>query len=156
MIISLALLPFFLYGQDGDKNATSKQTAGAAVKSPIIVDVEPYIHHISDINFRDQQYKIEVWLKLTMSDTLWAVDSLASQFAVVDSKDLSVTVVPQYQRAKDSIKTKKEDSSQRRGYRRLLKLNCTIIKKWDIKKYPFNRQTLDIKIYALRSSKWWL
>jgi len=160
IILSFALLPLRLFAIDGEQTDTSKQDTKPTRTFPILVNVEPYIHHISDINFRDQEYKIEVWLKLKMNDSLWAVDSLANQFAVVGSKDLSITIIPQYPGLKDSvkadaIKSKKADSPEGKWkYRRLIKLECTVIKKWDIKKYPFDRQELDIKIYTLRSSKW--
>ena len=138
------MFPFCLFAQGSDPLDAPKENTNETAKFPKTVHVEPYIHHISDINFRDQEYKIELWLKLMTNDSLWAVDSLGSQFAVADSKDLSITVVPQYQ-------------NQRPGnwkYRKLIKLNCTIIKNWDIKKYPFDRQNLNIRIYAIRSSGW--
>ena len=137
IIISFALFPFSLVAQ------SKRDTAS-------IVNVETYIHHISDINFRDQEYKIELWLYLRTKDSLWALDSLARQFAVVNAKNFTVTVIPQYQ----NLKALKDTVAKKRGYRRLVKISCTIIQNWHIDKYPFDKQMLDIEIYTLRPLRW--
>jgi len=152
IIMSFTLFPFCLFAGNSDSLDIPKPNKDTAARSPKTVYVEPYIHHISDINFKDQEYKIELWLKLMTNDPLWAADSLGSQFAVADSKDLSITIVPQYQNKKPKDSTK--DGQTGWNYRKLIKLNCTIIQNWDIKKYPFDKQKLNIKIYAMRSSGW--
>ena len=154
IILLCTVFPFCLFAQKSDTPDPPKQTGDTTVKFPKTVHVEPYIHHISDINFKDQEYKIELWLKLMTNDSLWAVDSLGSQFAIANAKDLEITVVPQYQNQKLRDSAKSDVKPGKWKHRKLIKLNCTIIKNWDITNYPFDKQKLNIKIYAMRSSAW--
>ena len=116
--------------------------------------VKSYIHHISDMNFRDLEYKIELWLYLFSKDKL--VDNLEEQFQVKDAKEVNAAFIPQWRdtgkiRGTQEIRNLIKDSTY---YRRVLKINCTMIQKWDLDGYPFDEQMLDVVIYTIRSTRW--
>jgi len=110
--------------------------------------VRGYIHHISDINIRDQEYKIEIWLYLSTNDTIWAWDSLPSQFQVNGAKQMNVTVVPQYH-GKGTLRVY-DSTAGDSVYRKIIKLNCTMAQDWDVDNYPFDQQNLNIVCYTVR------
>ncbi|HEV8506560.1 MAG TPA: hypothetical protein VGQ53_14210, partial [Chitinophagaceae bacterium] len=113
---------------------------------PHAVIVTSYIHHISDINIRDEQYKIEIWLFLRSRDSLWGWDSLANQIQINGAKELSVSVIPQFQKSGTS---KVYDSTLKYSvYRKIIKINCTMSQDWDVDNYPFDNQPLKIICYT--------
>jgi hypothetical protein len=121
---------------------------------PHAVIVTSYIHHISDINIRDEQYKIEIWLFLRSRDSLWGWDSLANQIQINGAKELSVSVIPQFQKSGTS---KVYDSTLKYSvYRKIIKINCTMSQDWDVDNYPFDNQPLKIICYTIRPLKWLL
>ena len=122
----------------------------AKAKFPRHVEVRTYIHHISDINFRQQEYKVELWLYLTTKDTCRGWNSIEQEFEVVGAKEISATVIPIFQKRarKDSGEIKETE------FRKLIKLNCTMSQDWHLDNYPFDRQKLEIIIYTIRSTGW--
>jgi hypothetical protein len=124
-----------------------------------IITVRTYIHHISNLNFRDQEYKIEFWLYLISKNRI--SDSFKNQVAVKDSKDSDFTFISLYR--EDSVRmdslfadTKSTKLIFDSCFRRILKIESTIIQKWKLDSYPFDPQNLDITIYLIRPFKWGL
>jgi hypothetical protein len=140
-IFLIFLISFPCYSQTVDHS--SKQTNRPTGRDSAHQDVDTvrtYIHHISDLNFRDQEYKIELWLYLTSKDSLQ--ESLANQIEVKDAKETKITFIPEWHDGKKIV----EDSY----FRRLLKVKCTMIQKWDVDGFPFDTNRLDIIIYTIR------
>jgi hypothetical protein len=118
----------------------------------VTITVRSYIHHISDIDIRNQQYKIEIWLTLMATDSLQDWDTLAHQFQVKGAKELSVTVVPQFH-TPGATSEVIDSKSKKRTFRKWIKLNCTMAQDWDVDNFPFDKQNLDIICYTVRP-KW--
>jgi hypothetical protein len=82
----LCMIPFFIYFQcygqpvnNNNDSADNKNTTNNLSQPDTImkhVKVSTYVHYISDINFKDQEYKIELWLAFTANDPIWLWDSL--------------------------------------------------------------------------------
>jgi len=159
-IIVLALSIYFQsYSQS--VNNPSKQTNGTTKQHTLhIVTVRSYIHHISDIDYKNQEYKIELWLYLTSKDSL--SDSLAEQVQVKDAKETSISFIPLWHERKrilDSLfiaDTSDTSLTADTCFRRILKIKCTMIKFWNVDDYPFDKQSLDITIYTVRPLSWLL
>jgi len=119
------------------------------------VTVYTYVHHISDLDFRDLDYKIELWLYLTSKDSL--SNSLAEQIQVKDAKDLKVCFIPLWKEGKKIGDTALRDQEHFNGspyFRRILKITCTMIQNWDVDGYPFDKDTLRITIFNMQSLRW--
>jgi len=147
-LVALLLLCGSLFA--GNKVPNRAHTSKTPVQRTIFVRC--YIHHISDINIRDQEYKIEIWLYLSTKDTIWAWDSLASQFQVDGAKEMSVTVVPQYH-APGTLRVY-DSTTGDSVYRQIIKLNCTMAQDWDVDNFPFDQQNLKIVCYTVRPMEW--
>lgn len=111
---------------------------------PRVDTVRMSIQYISDIDFAKEEYQIEFWLRLSSdssdSETLKKIEK---QIAVENAKSISVDTIPNW------------NSKNYNPYRKELKIKCTMIQKWDLDSYPFDRQELNIKIYnAARPTKW--
>jgi hypothetical protein len=114
------------------------------------LEVQFYIHHITDINFRDQEYKLELWMYITSKDSVTEWDELPHQIQVAGAKEMTVTEIPLWRPA-----TKNTDSIRKpRILKKLVKLNCTMSQDWHLDNYPFDKQKLDIIIYTTRSTRW--
>jgi hypothetical protein len=125
--------------KDTTKNVEEPERIG---KKPKIYEVKTYFHHISDIDYRNAEYKIEIWLWITPQDTSNRVNTkLGEQIEVKDAKELKVEFIPQWPFT-DTLK------------KRLYKITCTMDKKWKMKNFPFDEQTLDIFVYTINSNKW--
>lgn len=86
---------------------------------------------IYEINFHDQEYKIDFWCTLTCpKDSLF---DFKNQLQVVESKKTQITLVDSRNSGSDVIL--------------LLKLSCVMFHNWDIEGYPFDGQKLPIIIY---------
>jgi len=119
-----------------------------------IFTVRTNIHHISNLNFRDQEYKIEFWLYILSNRLI--DDSFKDQIAVKDAKESDFTFISQW-RELDRIRkdyffadSKSETLTYDTCYRRILRVRSTMIQKWNIVGYPFDDQKLDITIYRIR------
>ena len=118
-----------------------------------IVTVRTYIHHISDLDFREEQYQVEIWLYLTSAREL--PDSLKDEFQVENAKTVESSFIPiwhERQKIKGIFYKFSDSNTAFRDscFRRILKIKCTMAKKWDVNGFPFDAQELNIKIYTLR------
>jgi hypothetical protein len=142
----LMLIPVSILAQTSEPaSADSRDSIERRPRQgPHLYKVATYIHHISDINIRDGEYKIE--LLLYVSSINRAFDSLLIQkLAVRGAKDFCIVNIPLWSRP---------GSPPRLRDRRLFKINCTMIQSWNVKHYPFGKQQLDIWVYAMVSSQW--
>jgi len=157
--INLIAVIFLIFCQsctDGTIHS-SKQIIGRKMRKIAFLDtitVRSYIHHISDLDFKNQHYKIELWLYLTSKYPL--SDSLANQIEIKDATESKIAFIPDWKENK-----KIRDSSFRGGllikgscYRRILKIKCTMIQKWDVDGYPFDDQQLVVTLYTIRPLPW--
>lgn len=156
----MALFPLCMFAQkkgSADASKQSTETRRSRPAFPHVYKVMTYIHHISDINYRDGEYKIELWLLIRGNDSLWFKKAdlpyqrdsipynLIDQLVVKDAKEFKVEYVPQWIHP---------DSSQTTLYRRLFKIDCTMINKWEMEHFPFDDQQLEITIYTINPSRW--
>lgn len=88
-IVICIFLPYCLFAEKSNPQDNTNQP-----KDTTKVTVYTYVHHISDLNFRDQDYKIELWLYLTSRDTLR--NSLDEQILVKEAKKLNISFIPQF------------------------------------------------------------
>jgi hypothetical protein len=94
---------------------------------------------VYDIDFKNQDYQIDFWCALTVLKKKYF--DFRNQLQVVDSKKTEIIMVDSVA-SHDTIKL-------------LLKFNCKIFHKWDIRGFPFDGQSLTVTIYnaALDTSK---
>jgi hypothetical protein len=122
-------IPVFLEAQDN---------------GPLINKVKFCIQHISDIDLVKDEYKLELWLKFSSVDTC-SLKNLEQQIAIQDSKDMTVDVIPSWNQ--EICVTGDTNRIKRNNSRKELKIQCTMIQKWNLDRFPFDHQTLNIKIY---------
>jgi hypothetical protein len=117
--------------QSGSDSLVTKNASDTVI-------VSMYVERISDIDFREQQYSISFWLKLTYHNRLFDFNK---QLQIYGSKKTKIDLV--------SL-----DSSLGK-YVAKIKVSCDIGQDWDVDAYPFDGQRLNLKIYniVLDSSK---
>jgi hypothetical protein len=122
-----------------------------------VISVHSHIHHISNLNFKDQDYQIELWLYMISEDTI--PDDYINQFAVKESKDAEFSFISLYE--KNSVRrlrhfenSTSKDTTTGSRYRRILKIKSTMIQNWHLERYPFDSQYLSITVYRVRPYHW--
>ena len=116
----LFLLPLFIFN-----TSFAKQ-----VHKPDTVSVGIYITSIHDIDFKDKQYSITMWLWLKYKKPEFSFD-----------KYMELPTAKSYEKSFYSVDTLKDG----RIYM-LMKLECLMKDSWKIKDFPFDRQKLKFSI----------
>ncbi|MGN6533023.1 MAG: hypothetical protein ACTHK0_14875 [Ginsengibacter sp.] len=94
--------------------------------------VSMYVERISDLDFRNQQYAVTFWLKITYHNPLFDFEK---QLQVYGSKKTKIILV--------------RLDSMNGTYIARLKFSCELGQNWDVDAYPFDSQRLNFKIYNI-------
>ncbi len=126
------IISFFIFSLlfCGAVRSQSKSDSKITKNKPDTAIVSMYVERISDIDFRDQQYAVTFWLKITYHNPLF---DFKKQLQVYGSKKTKISLV-----ILDSTKG---------TYVAKLKLACEMGEDWDVDAYPFDSQHLNFKIY---------
>ena len=117
---NLLLLTFFIFTSTFAKN----------IKKPDTVLVGTYITSIYDIDFKEKQYTISLWLWFKYKNHDFSFD-----------KYMEIPAAKSYDKSFYSVDTLKDG----RIYM-LMKLQCVMKDSWKIKDFPFDRQKLKFSI----------
>jgi hypothetical protein len=144
---------------DGSKKIKILTKKDSIPPDTVIATVRTYIHHISNLNFRDEEYNMEFLLFLTSKVLL--PDYFVNQVDVKNAKRSKISFISLWhdgKKTRDSLFLNSKSTALVKDscFRRLLRVECIMAQEWDIDGFPFDSQKLDITIYTIRPLRWFL
>ena len=109
------------------KPSANKQKTDSTKHAIICLSFEK----IYDIDFHGNDYKIDFWCSLSYPKNEFF--NFRDQIQVWEAKEITITTV--------------DSSTEDNNTKLLLKINCKMFHKWDVKGYPFDGQKLVVIIY---------
>lgn len=138
-----------------DSAANQIDTLVNQKSKPRIITVSSSLQHISDIDFVKREYKMELWLKFQVDSTdKCALSNIDEQISIKEAKEITIDTIPTWLQSTASCDDKPMPKLSR--FTKILRVRCTMIQDWNVKGYPFDRQSLDITIYNPQLAARWI